>query len=287
MHNLLDFLRKYNYVFLFLLLEILSLTLLFRFNSFHGSVWFSAANSAVAKVNRVYGDVNYFIHLQDVNRELTTQNIALQAETEKLRQALYDATRDSTQTEKVMAEKLKGYELIPATVVSNSSERANNYLVIDRGERDGVRPEMGVIGGGGVVGIVYLTGPNYSLVIPITNRKSSISCRVRGQKYFGYLQWDGSSLRHAYVDDIPRYAKVEKGQVVETSGFSAVFPPGIFVGRVRERRNSTDGQSYRIDITLGTNFANLRDVSVVSTPYKAEIDTLQHQLLNAESLLDN
>lgn len=287
MHNLLDFLRKYNYVFLFLLLEILSLTLLFRFNSFHGSVWFSAANSAVAKVNRVYGDVNYFIHLQDVNRELTTQNIALQAETEKLRQALYDATRDSTQTEKVMAEKLKGYELIPATVVSNSSERTNNYLVIDRGERDGVRPEMGVIGGGGVVGIVYLTGPNYSLVIPITNRKSSISCRVRGQNYFGYLQWDGSSLRRAYVDDIPRYAKVEKGQVVETSGFSAVFPPGIFVGRVRERRNSTDGQSYRIDITLGTNFANLRDVSVVSTPYKAEIDTLQHQLLNAESLLDN
>lgn len=287
MHNLLDFLRKYNYVFLFLLLEILSLTLLFRFNSFHGSVWFSAANSAVAKVNRVYGDVNYFIHLQDVNRELTTQNIALQAETEKLRQALYDATRDSTQTEKVMAEKLKGYELIPATVVSNSSERTNNYLVIDRGERDGVRPEMGVIGGGGVVGIVYLTGPNYSLVIPITNRKSSISCRVRGQNYFGYLQWDGSSLRQAYVDDIPRYAKVEKGQVVETSGFSAVFPPGIFVGRVRERRNSTDGQSYRIDITLGTNFANLRDVSVVSTPYKAEIDTLQHQLLNAESLLDN
>ena len=287
MHNLLDFLRKYNYVFLFLLLEILSLTLLFRFNSFHGSVWFSAANSAVAKVNRVYGDVNYFIHLQDVNRELTTQNIALQAETEKLRQALYDATRDSTQTEKIMAEKLKGYELILATVVSNSSERTNNYLVIDRGERDGVRPEMGVIGGGGVVGIVYLTGPNYSLVIPITNRKSSISCRVRGQNYFGYLQWDGSSLRHAYVDDIPRYAKVEKGQVVETSGFSAVFPPGIFVGRVRERRNSTDGQSYRIDITLGTNFANLRDVSVVSTPYKAEIDTLQHQLLNAESLLDN
>lgn len=287
MHNLLDFLRKYNYVFLFLLLEILSLTLLFRFNSFHGSVWFSAANSAVAKVNRVYGDVNYFIHLQDVNRELTTQNIALQAETEKLRQALYDATRDSTQTEKAMAEKLKGYELIPATVVSNSSERTNNYLVIDRGERDGVRPEMGVIGGGGVVGIVYLTGPNYSLVIPITNRKSSISCRVRGQNYFGYLQWDGSSLRQAYVDDIPRYAKVEKGQVVETSGFSAVFPPGIFVGRVRERRNSTDGQSYRIDITLGTNFANLRDVSVVSTPYKAEIDTLQHQLLNAESLLDN
>ena len=134
---------------------------------------------------------------------------------------------------------------------------------------------MGVVGGGGVVGIVYLAGPHHSLVIPVTNRKSSISCRVRGQNYFGYLQWDGKSMLSAYVDDVPRYAKVRVNQAVETSGYSAVFPPGIFVGRIREIRNSADGQSYRLDITLGTDFANLRDVSVVATPYKAEIDTLQ------------
>ena len=174
-----------------------------------------------------------------------------------------------------MHDRLKGFELIPATVVSNSAERADNYLVIDKGTQHGVRPEMGVVSGGGVVGIVYLAGPNYSLIIPVTNRKSSISCRVRGQNYFGYLQWDGQSMLSAYVDDVPRYAKVRVNQAVETSGYSAVFPPGIFVGRIRQIRNSADGQSYRLDITLGTNFANLRDVSVVATPYKAEIDTLQ------------
>lgn len=176
--------------------------------------------------------------------------------------------------------------MVPATVVSNSMERTNNYLVIDRGTADGIRPEMGVVGGGGVVGIVYLTGPHHSLVIPVTNRKSSISCRVRGQSYFGYLQWDGASLLMAYLDDVPRYAKVKVGQAVETSGYSAVFPPGIFVGRVKRIRNSADGQSYRLDVNLGTNFANLRDVSVVTTPYKAEIDTLQvhaQQMDNADS----
>ena len=285
--NLVDFVGRYSYAFLFVLLESISMVLLFRFNSFQGSVWFSAANSMVASVNGAYSDVISFFNLEKVNRQLTDQNIALQRETEILRQALVTATKDTTMTERLMREKLVGYNMVPATVVSNSAERTNNYLVINRGTADGIRPEMGVIGGGGVVGIVYLVGPHHSLVIPVTNRKSSISCRVRGQNYFGYLQWDGSSMLSAYVDDVPRYARVKVGQAVETSGYSAVFPPGIFVGRVRKISNSADGQSYRLDVTLGTNFANLRDVSVVTTPYKAEIDTLQAHAVQMENNATN
>ncbi len=275
MHNLLDFVRKYSYFFLFILLEVASLALLFRFNSYQGSVWFSAANSAVARIDSFYGNTLAYINLNEVNKDLTARNIQLQREAELLRSQLHQFTKDTTLTEQIMHEKLKDYTMIPATVVSNSNERDNNYLVIDKGTIDGIKPEMGVVGGGGVVGIVYLTGPHHSLVIPVTNRKSSISCRVRGQSYFGYLQWDGSSMRRAYVDDIPRYARVKKGEAVETSGYSSVFPPGIFVGRIRSISNSPDGQSYKLDVTLGTNFANLRDVEVVATPYKAEIDTLQ------------
>ena len=277
--NLLDFIRKYNFVLLFVLFEAVSMLLLFRFNSYQGSVWFSAANGGVAAVNGLYADVVGYLNLKEVNRELTDQNVALQRETELLRQALTTATNDTTLTEKLMRQRLEGYTLLPAKVVSNSAERADNYLVIDKGEDDGVKPEMGVVGGGGVVGIVYLTGKHHSLVIPVTNRKSSISCRVRGQNYFGYLQWDGRSMISAFVDDVPRYAKVQLNQAVETSGYSAVFPPGIFVGRIHKISNSADGQSYRLDVTLGTNFANLRDVSVVATPYKAEIDTLRANAL--------
>lgn len=275
--NLFDFIRKYSYFFLFLLLEVVSMTLLFRFNSYHGSVAFTAANSAVVGVNRVYADILSYFELKVLNRHLTDENIRLQRENNHLRERLIDATRDTTVTQRQVAEQLAGYTLIPATVVSNSLERANNYLVIDRGTSHGVKPEMGVVGGGGVVGIVYLAGSRHSLVIPVTNRKSSISCRVRGQRYFGYLQWDGKSPLHASVDDVPRYARVKQGEVVETSGYSAVFPPGIFVGRISGISNSPDGQSYKLDVVLGTNFANLRDVNVVATPYKAEIDTLRHK----------
>ena len=273
--NLLDFLRKYSYVFLFLILELVSMAMLFRFNSYQGSVWYTAANAAVARVNGWYYGFFSYLNLESVNRNLTEENIRLERESDALREALMTVTRDTTVTERLMLEHLRDFRLIPATVVSNTRSTGGSLLVIDKGAAEGIRPEMGVVGGGGVVGIVYLTGRHHSLVIPVTNSKSSISCRVRGQRYFGYLQWNGGDMMHAYVDDFPRYAKVKKGEAVETSGYSSVFPPGIFVGRIAGIENSPDGQSYKLDIVLGTHFGNLRDVSVVATPYKAEIDTLK------------
>lgn len=283
MYNLLEFFRKYHYIILFLILEAVSFVLLFRFNHYQGNAWFSAANTAAARVNSWYADAISYLNLRTINRSLTDTNIKLQLEADQLREALITLTHDSTYTERTVYQHLINYQIIPATVVSNSRRRNNNYLVIDKGEKDGVRSEMGVVGGGGVVGIVYLTGPHYSLALPVTNKKSSISCRVRGQRYFGYLEWEGEALGHAHLDDIPRYARVQKGECVETSGYSSVFPPGIFVGRISGISNSEDGQTYRLDVNLGTDFANLRDVSVIATPYKAEIDTLRVRAAEADA----
>ncbi|MBR1387111.1 MAG: rod shape-determining protein MreC [Alloprevotella sp.] len=282
MKAFLDFLVRFHHFFLFLLLEAVSLLLLFRFNSFQGSVWFTAANGVAASVNRMYGDAVAYTKLQDVNKQLTANNVLLSKENELLREQIASATADTTQTFRLMQDRLRDARLIAATVVSNSTQKEDNYLVIDRGEADGIRPEMGVVGGNGVVGIVYLTSPHYSLVVPIINQKSTISCRVRGTRYFGSLTWEKGNVRRAFVDDIPRYASVQKGSVIETSGYSSIFPPGLFVGRVSGVRNSPDGQSYRLDILLGTNFANIRDVFVISNSYKAEIDTLQLRAYTAQ-----
>lgn len=278
MQILLDFLRRYNYLFLFILLEGISLTLLFQFNNYQGSVWNTAANESAAKTNETYATLEAYFKLGDINAILTTENTKLQQENAVLRAALDSATHDTTFTERKVRQELAGFQLLPARVVSNGVRRGHDgYLVINRGQKDGIRPEMGVVGGGGVIGIVYLVGENYALVLPVTHTKSSISCRVRGKNYFGYLQWDGGSTRMAQLDDVPRYAKARTGNVIETSGYSSVFPPGIFVGRVHKVSNSSDGQSYRLDIVLGTDFANLRDVNVVVTPYKAEIQQLQEK----------
>ncbi len=280
MQVLLDFLRRYNYLFLFVVLEIFSIVSLVEYNNYQGSAWMSAANGAVAEVNSIYTDAESFIKLREVNTELNSANTLLQQENEALRQALLDATHDTTLTERRIQQELVGFNQIPAKVISNKvCVGANNYLVVNKGTADGVRAEMGVVSSGGVVGIVYLSGAHTSIVLPVTHSKSSISCSIRGQSYFGYLQWDGRNTRTAYVDDIPRYAKINKGCVVQTSGYSNVFPPGIFVGRVTKVGNSSDGQSYRLDIVLGNDFASLRDVNIIATPYKAEIDTLNKHAL--------
>ena len=216
--------------------------------------------------------------LGERNRELMRRNIVLEQRVEKLTGMLARATHDSTYTERRQDELLSGFGLVEAEVVNGSWSRRDNYLTINKGEADGVRPEMGVVCGTGVVGIVYLTSPHYAIVMPLLNGKSNLSCRLRGTGYAGYLQWDGRHPLYASLADIPRHARLEQGMTVETSGFSAVFPAGLFVGRVKKIENSEDGLSYRLQVNLGTDFARLREVCVLTSPNRVEIDSLQRQV---------
>jgi rod shape-determining protein MreC len=283
MHNLLDFIKKYNYWFLFILLEIISVVLLFRFNSYQGSICFTAANEVAAKVNTYYTDFYHFVHLKDVNKNLTSQNVHLQMQVSQLRDVLAAINKKETKNEQVVNDSLSGYTLIPARVTSNSILKNENYIVINKGKEDGIKTEMGVVGGGGIVGIVFLTSKHYSLVMPAINTKSNISCRIRNHRYFGYLQWNGGSSLIAYLNDIPRYAKIKVGEYVETSGYSTVFPPGIFVGKVKSVANAPDGLSLQLKVNLGTDFANLSDVCIVVNKERPEIDSLKAKLSNYET----
>ena len=159
---------------------------------------------------------------------------------------------------------------IPAKVVGNTVNKRNNLITIDRGRADGVRPDMGVVSGLGLVGVVYLAGDHYSVVLPVLNGRSRISCSIRGREYFGYLTWPGESPVEAFVEDIPRHAKFKKGEWVETSGYSAIFPKGIAVGKIVGIYNSHDGLSYSLKVHLATDFACLRDVYVVNDSTLAE-----------------
>ncbi len=264
MRNLLDFLSRHNHWFVFVILEVLSLVLLFHYNSYQGSVWFSSANSVAGKVYEWNSAVGQYFSLTDVNRKLTERNLYLEREVEMLHEQLMKTGVDSTQIEKMQSSVMRGYETIPAKVVSSSLDKANNFITIDRGSADGVKKDMGVVCGTGVVGIVYLTSEHYSVIIPVLSAQSNISCTIRGRGYFGYLHWNGGSPETAYVDDIPRHAHFKLGDYVVTSGYSSVFPPGIIVGRIKHVYNSENGLSYRLNVTLSTDFSRLRDVCVIN-----------------------
>lgn len=264
MRNLLDFLVRHNHWFVFVLLEVISFVLLFHYNSYQGSVWFSSANAVSGKVYEWNSAVTQYFDLTDVNQRLTERNLYLEREVEQLSEQIRKTSRDTTLLERMQQTVMQGYETIPAKVVSSSLDKANNFITINRGAADGVKKDMGVVSGTGVVGIVYLTSDHYSVVIPVLSQQSNISCSIKGRGYFGYLHWAGGSPEYAYIDDIPRHAHFKLGEYIVTSGYSSVFPAGIIVGRIKHVYNSENGMSYRLKITLSTDFTRLRDVCVIN-----------------------
>lgn len=276
MRNLLNFLLKYNYWFLFILLEVICFVLLFRFNNYQQSVYFTSANVVTGKVYEVSGSVSSYFHLKSVNEDLLDRNMLLEQQIANLENALRERQVDSVIVNSIRNLDNKDYQIFKAHVIRNSLNQADNYITLDKGSFSGIRPEMGVVDGNGVVGIVYKTSPNYSLVISVLNSKSSISCKIVGSEYFGYLKWEHGDSRYAYLKDLPRHAEFNLGDTVVTSGYSTVFPAGVMVGTVDDMSDSNDGLSYLLKIKLATDFGKLGDVRVIARTGQMEQQELEN-----------
>ena len=265
MRDLVAFLKKYNYWFVFVILEVVSMLLMFQYNSYHGSVWFSSANYVTGLTYEADSKFSSFMSQGTVNQQLTQRNLMLEREVAILRSQLIDERmlRDSSYVYDGQMPLLNQYKLIPARVISNSINKADNFITIDKGRYDGVHEDMGVACGNGVVGVVYMASGHYAVVIPVLSTHSNISCAIKGRCDFGYLHWNGGASKIACVDDIPRHADFEIGDTIVTSGYSSMFPAGILVGKVLKKGDSDDGLSYKLQISLSTDFGNLRDVCVI------------------------
>ena len=264
MQNLVAFFTKNFHWLLFLFLELLCLILLFRYNSYQGSVWVSSANAVVGKVYEWQSDIEQFFSLEERARQLTDENIALERQLSRVREELIEQKGDTALADSIMQDVTNELHLLPAKVVSNSLRRPDNLLTVDRGRADGVLPDMGVVSGTGLVGVVYMAGQHYSVVMPLLNVHSRVSCAIRDHGYFGYMSWDGSSSTDAFMEDVPRHAQFNIGEWVETSGYSDIFPPGITIGQITAIGNSADGLSYRLRVRLNTDFSRLREVSIIT-----------------------
>lgn len=269
MRNLLAFLAKYNHWFVFILLEVISFALLFRYNSFQGSVFFSSANAVAGKIYEYRSDVTTFFSMSQNNKRLTERNLMLEQEVKTLSQYIARNNGDSLVLDKYQKQMLKDFRLIPAKVISSSLDKEDNLITLDKGKADGIHEDMGVACGMGIVGVVYMASNHYSIVIPVINKNSNISVTIKKRGYFGFLHWKGGPADIAYIDDVPRHAKFALGDYVVTNGYSSIFPPGIMVGKILHVFNSSDGLSYRVQLRLATDFGNLRHVCVIdNTPLK-------------------
>lgn len=263
MRNLLAFLAKYNHWFVFILLEVICFVLLFRFNNFQGSVYFSSANAVAGKVYEYNSSVTTFFNMSQSNKKLSERNLILEQQVRALTQYIATHHGDSLAMEQCQKQALAGFKLIPAKVIQSTINREDNLITIDKGKADGIHEDMGVACGTGVVGVVYMASDHYSIVLPVINVNSNISVMIRKRGYFGFLHWKGSPSDIAYVDDVPRHARFALGDYVVTNGYSSIFPPGIMVGKILHVFNSSDGLSYRVQLRLSIDFGKLRHVCVI------------------------
>jgi len=285
--NLIIFLRRYFNFFLFLLLEVICIVLVFRNNDFQKTAYLNSANSISARLYNRYNNVQYYFHLKATNDSLVNENARLH----NILRTSYDSvtldnlvktdtirTYSTDTTRKVIGIELRRYLYHAAKVVNNTVNAPINYLTIHRGSANGLRPNMGVIGPSGIVGIVRSVSPNYAVVLSLLSkgRNFGFSARLSHSKEMGTVRWYGGDAGYALMEDVPKSVRLIKGDTVVTSGYSALFPENIPIGYVESYSLTDKGStSYTIRIKLATNFYNLQYVYVVDNMLQDEQKSLE------------
>lgn len=272
MRKLLEFLVGKRHWFMFILLEIVSLALVYRDNAYQRNVMFSSANVVTGYIASISGSISSYLNLREINRELLERNGQLEMQMLDLQDQLDALMADSVSFKGFAPDSTEmfPYSFVVADVVNNSVTHLSNYITVNKGRRDGIEPDMGVVSERGVVGIVSTVSDHFSVVIPLLNPKFRLSCKVLGSSYFGSLSWNGRSTLYANLDELPRHVEFQKGDTIVTSGYSAVFPSGIIVGVVDNFERQHDDNFYSLQVRLATDFQALNNVRIIKNFRQAE-----------------
>lgn len=252
----------------FILLETAAVWLISRNSVIQRSDILRSVSAVTNTFSSGAGNVGRYFSLGKINRRLSEENVALRRENDRLQAALSDlAVPDSLLTESPL------FDYIPALVVSNSTDRLHNILIINKGKRDGIAVDMGVVTDRGIIGYILSAGEKYSKVSSILDIDNMASGTLTGSNTFGVIQWDGKSPRKIILHDIPVHTSFTYGDTVVSSGYSLIYPPGIPVGTVSGQM-LRDGVNYDLTIDLFEEFSRLRQVYVVSRRDIQELNDL-------------
>ncbi|MDE5573579.1 MAG: rod shape-determining protein MreC [Muribaculaceae bacterium] len=278
MRNLLHFFLKYLSWLVFTIYVTISVVILVKNNPYQQHVIMTSAGSMTASVYYATNSVTSYFNLHDINEDLQRRNADLEAEAIALRTQIRSLREQLYADSMTVGEALSPYTFIIGSVINNSIYRPYNYITVDKGEVDGVKPEMGVVDQNGVVGIVNIVGPHFSRIISLLNPNFRLSCKLRGSDVFGSLVWDGKSPETALLEELPKHTVYQPGDTIVTSGYSAVFPEGIPVGTVISAHRGADDNFFTLRIKLLTDFARLSTVRIIATPLIEEIQEVEQDI---------
>jgi rod shape-determining protein MreC len=270
MRNFLKFLLRQHFFFLFLLLEVISLIFLVQNNIYQRSSFINSTNTFAGNILTTIDNVSQYFSLKDANRKLAEENTRLLNESKKY----YMKTDEQVFLYKDTLYRQQ-YEFISAKVIGNTTNKRNNYLTLNKGSRQGIQKDMGVITSNGIVGIVKEVSPNFSSVISVLHKDTKISAKVKKNGHLGTVNWGGGDYRYGELVDIPTHVKPVLGDTIITSGYSSSFPEGIMIGTISDFRIEKGDNFYTITIRFSTDFNNISYAHVIRNIMRDELNNLK------------
>ncbi|GAB3924376.1 rod shape-determining protein MreC [Larkinella terrae] len=271
MFELFQFIIKSRNFILFVLLEVLSFYFIINTNNYWSIRYFNTSNFYAAKILDWSNKAREYARLRQVNTDLAEENRRLNALVTQLQQQKPQVPT-SYQTDSIFATRFQ-YKV--ARVINNTTTHPNNYITLDKGTVDGIRPGMGVISPTGVVGKVKICSEHISIVTSILHSDYMVSSRLVKAGVIGTAKWDGIDPTRMKMLDVSRNTKMYRGDSVVTSEYNSIFPSGILVGRVIRVGEMANQTFHDVTLAVGTDFNNLSFVYVVENKLQGEQEKLE------------
>lgn len=263
------FIEKYRYFLLFLLLQFIALFFTIQSHSYHRSKFINSANSITGGIYSKTALISDFFNLKIENKHLLEENTRLK-NLLSLNSYNIDATNSTIDTLKYF----QRFSYMIGKIHKNEYTKQNNYLLINKGSKNSITSEMGVVNSRGIIGVTNNVSKNYATVISILNKTSRINAKLKNNHHFGTLSWDGEDYKIVQLDDLPRQAEIKIGDTIITGGKSTIFPEGILIGIVKDfKANNNSFQS--INILLFNDMSSLSNVNIITNLHKKEIQELE------------
>ena len=276
MYNLVKFILKYHFTFLFIILEIFAGIIIFQNNKYQQVKFLNASNFLTGGVYSFQENVKSYFKLKEVNRKLAEENAELRNQVNEIFYSeiptLYNDTVFKNDT--IIVDTTRHLKHIAAKVISNSVNKQFNIIYINKGKSSNIDVDMGVINADGVVGVVRSVSSQYATITPIINQDLNINAKIKNSGYFGNLTWNGKDPMFSQLYDIPNHISPKLGDTVVTSGYSNVFDEGQIIGFIDEVY-AVPGKSFiNINVKLAVDFGNIKYVYGIINPRKEELDSL-------------
>lgn len=273
MYNVIQLLIKYGAHIMFVVLEMICFTLIVNNNDTQKKIFLNSSNILAAKVESQRSNLIEYSNLRNLNDSLLRQNANL---IENLITVEY-----SNDNIPASDTSMSQYNLIPSKIVNSTINLRNNYFTINKGSREGVRADMGVIASHtGLIGVVRNVSENFAYVISLLNRQTRISCAVKNRDGHGTLIWDNMDPLRMTLESIPKHEKIAIGDTIITSGYSTMFPRGILVGKIESYNIPSGSNSYSITVKLFNDLTSVKYAYIVQNRFAEEQYRLEKEVRN-------